>query len=68
MTIMLCSSNMWAIQDLSPFASNSSQREKKCTILIQIQGYHCILGPGSRGFPNYHELVSWFLSWGKKGQ
>ena len=32
MTIMLCSGNMWEIQDLPPFASNSSQRKKKCTI------------------------------------
>ena len=28
MTIMLCSGNMWEIQDLPPFASNSSQRKK----------------------------------------
>ena len=62
MTIMLCSGNMWEIQDLPPFASNSSQRKKKMHNLIQIQGYYYVLRPGSGGFPKYLELVPWFLS------
>ena len=35
-------------------------------VTIQIQGYHYVLGPESGGFPEYHELVPWFLSQGKK--